>query len=369
MYKTKNYPGKKLNICGDPLNIRKIIYFKEIYRRMNKPIPDFIKPDFQGSLIEDKFLSMIDSYKLNPSYLHLKDIITVLELNGILYIIDGQHRIEMACRLYLEDPTINDYLVFCYRKVKNMSEARDLFDEINKDSCKNKLYIQSPSFVKICADGLKSELKSVYSKLFRRKSSNKCRIKTLDDFIRELLEIKFITIDDDPNILYNKLMMYNNKFYNEFNYRLILDRVPNAFYKVEQGYIDMGVIISIKGTNFIDYLKNNGNIKPNHTFKKTKAHITRGLKLAVWNREFSDKISSKCPIPLCMNILTHNNFECGHVISEYNGGLAELYNLRPICKSCNSSMGSTNWDDWVKMNQALVVSTFDYSKYNLSYGM
>ena len=359
MYKTKNYPGKKLNICGDPLNIRKIIYFKEIFRRMNKPTPDFIKPDFQGSLIEDKYISMIESYKLNPSYLHLKDMITVLELNGTLYIIDGQHRIEMACLLYLEDPTIHDYLIFCYRKVKNMSQARELFDEINKDSYKNKLYIQSPSFVKICADGLKNELRMVYSKLFRRKSSVKCRIKTLDDFINELIEIKFINTDDDPNDLYDKLMMYNKKFYNDFNYRLILNKVPNAFYKVEQRFIDMGIIISIKGTNFIDYLKHEGDIEPNHTFRRTKAPITRGLKLAVWNREFSHRMSSTCPIPLCMNILTHDNFECGHVISEYNGGLAELHNLRPICKSCNSSMGSTNWDDWIEKNQKIKLSYYD----------
>ena len=86
----------------------------------------------------------------NPSNLHLKDIITVIELNGVLYIIDGQHRIETVCRLYLEDPINDDYLIFC-RKVNNMTHARELFDEINQDSHKNKLYIESPQFVKISA--------------------------------------------------------------------------------------------------------------------------------------------------------------------------------------------------------------------------
>ena len=142
-----NYPGRKLNVCGDSTNVRKILYFKEIYRRMNKPTPDFIKPEFQGALIDRKILSMVESYNKNPCNIHLKDIITILDLNGILYIIDGQHRIEMACKLYMNDTAIEDYLIFCYRKVNNMKEARELFEDINKDSHKNRLYIHSPQFV------------------------------------------------------------------------------------------------------------------------------------------------------------------------------------------------------------------------------
>ena len=38
------------------------------------------------------------------------------------------------------------------------------------------------------------------------------------------------------------------------------------------------------------------------------------------------------------------SFHCGHVISEFNGGNATIDNLRPICPSCNSSMGRTNMD-------------------------
>ena len=356
MFKTKNYPGKKLNVCNDSTNVRKIIKFRDIYRRMNKPVPDFIKPDFQGALIEEKFLSMVECYKKNSSNLHLKDIITVIELNGTLYIIDGQHRIEMVCRLYLENPAIDDYLIFCYRKVKNMSEARELFEEINKDSHKNKLYIESPQFIKICADELKNQLKSIYGNHFRRRSSKNSRIKSLDDLVRELLEINFISVDDDPTLLYNRLIQYNNKFYKDFNYEFILDKVPNAFYKVEMPAIQDKFIISIKGTNFINYLENEGDIKANHELKKTKSRITRALKLATWNKEFPNKINGYCPIPYCMNVITQNNFHCGHIISEYNGGPTKLMNLRPICAACNLAMGSKNWDEWVDEQKKLYIT-------------
>ena len=43
-----------------------------------------------------------------------------------------------------------------------------------------------------------------------------------------------------------------------------------------------------------------------------------------------------------------NGFQCGHIISEYNGGVTEVTNMRPICPGCNQSMGKTNWGDWDK---------------------
>ena len=41
------------------------------------------------------------------------------------------------------------------------------------------------------------------------------------------------------------------------------------------------------------------------------------------------------------------NFDCGHIISEKNGGKVHLENLRPICRTCNSSMGTQNMDDYI----------------------
>ena len=41
------------------------------------------------------------------------------------------------------------------------------------------------------------------------------------------------------------------------------------------------------------------------------------------------------------------NFHCGHVVAESKGGQTILENLRPICGSCNSSMGTENMCDFV----------------------
>jgi 5-methylcytosine-specific restriction endonuclease McrA len=45
--------------------------------------------------------------------------------------------------------------------------------------------------------------------------------------------------------------------------------------------------------------------------------------------------------------LLPKNYECGHVKSKYNGGSDQISNLRPICKSCNLSMGIQNMNDYM----------------------
>jgi 5-methylcytosine-specific restriction endonuclease McrA len=46
--------------------------------------------------------------------------------------------------------------------------------------------------------------------------------------------------------------------------------------------------------------------------------------------------------------ITQLSFHAGHVISEKNGGEINVNNLRPICQNCNSSMGTTNMNDYIE---------------------
>lgn len=44
-----------------------------------------------------------------------------------------------------------------------------------------------------------------------------------------------------------------------------------------------------------------------------------------------------------------NGWDCGHVVSRWNGGNTSIFNLRPICKGCNSSMGRRNMTDYCEI--------------------
>ena len=82
--------------------------------------------------------------------------------------------------------------------------------------------------------------------------------------------------------------------------------------------------------------------------KKRKKPIPAALKRKVWAKWLGEETGkAKC---LCCNLtdITQLNFHCGHIISEAEGGELKVDNLKPICQSCNSSMGTTNMDEFMK---------------------
>lgn len=75
--------------------------------------------------------------------------------------------------------------------------------------------------------------------------------------------------------------------------------------------------------------------------------ISKVMKQKVWNDFAGKEANKKCPI--CeIQIIDPFTFECGHIVSKKNGGKIEFSNLKPICTSCNRSMGSSNWKDFEK---------------------
>jgi hypothetical protein len=81
--------------------------------------------------------------------------------------------------------------------------------------------------------------------------------------------------------------------------------------------------------------------------KKTKEKIPLPVKHALWAKYFGDTMSGICHC--CKTTPIHStNFDCGHILSEKFGGSVHLDNLKPICRTCNSSMGTQNMDDYME---------------------
>ena len=82
--------------------------------------------------------------------------------------------------------------------------------------------------------------------------------------------------------------------------------------------------------------------------KYKKRNIPIAVKISVWNKYIGEEIGkTKC---LCCNdrFITQMQFHCGHIISEINGGKTNINNLKPICSTCNLSMGRKNMDEFAK---------------------
>jgi len=87
--------------------------------------------------------------------------------------------------------------------------------------------------------------------------------------------------------------------------------------------------------------------KDNKKYKKK--NIPHTVKINCWNTHVGELVpKTKCLC--CKNVdITQHNFHCGHIIAESNGGTYKMDNLLPICNVCNSSMGSTNMNEFKKM--------------------
>lgn len=82
--------------------------------------------------------------------------------------------------------------------------------------------------------------------------------------------------------------------------------------------------------------------------KARKKRIPKKKRQEVWTANNGESLSVNC---FCCNNQELNGmgaWECGHIISEANGGTLDTDNLKPICSGCNKSMGSKNMDDYMK---------------------
>jgi len=338
----------KIRILGKkPINetqncIEYKLTFKNILKLLDENL--LLVPPFQTDIDEDKVEMMIKSYKRNPDYLIYKNKIVIgyiIKTNN-LYIIDGNHRIDMIKKLYEED--INDYLIFCCYKIENDNEMKKLFKEINKDSYKYNKYISLNEFTENIYDLCKDYLHQKYSLYFADKKNEMVHRLTITEFLNKLVEIKYIDRFDNLDNLIKDLETNNKKFNKLIDYQEYFNENNDYFYKDEYNCVKDGKIFALKNNNLIDYLNNNS-IIPDHKFKHQKKIISPKLRLQVWIKEFGNNYNSKCPFNGCNNNINigKNGFHCGHIISEYNGGPTVLENLKPICSGCNLKMGKSDW--------------------------
>jgi len=80
--------------------------------------------------------------------------------------------------------------------------------------------------------------------------------------------------------------------------------------------------------------------------KVRKKTIPKVVKDLSWNKWIGEDVA-KHPCLCCrVNEIRMNNFHCGHVQAEANGGTTTVDNLRPICRACNLSMGTENMNEF-----------------------
>ena len=73
--------------------------------------------------------------------------------------------------------------------------------------------------------------------------------------------------------------------------------------------------------------------------------IPKPVRTLVWNKYIGEENGiGKCNV--CATEIKVSNFDCGHIIAAADGGEDIVKNLVPICRTCNSSMGKQNLNDF-----------------------
>jgi len=72
--------------------------------------------------------------------------------------------------------------------------------------------------------------------------------------------------------------------------------------------------------------------------KKKTRPLDKNVRSVVWQKYNPNSISGTCYA--CGRLITNDNFELGHNKSVFKHGKDTIQNLRPICKPCNSCMGT-----------------------------
>lgn len=85
-------------------------------------------------------------------------------------------------------------------------------------------------------------------------------------------------------------------------------------------------------------------IPPQHiNTDQTRKTIPKKIRGEAWIKQFGDSTKGSC---YCCKVEfgIFDNWHAGHIIAHSNGGKDTADNLRPVCGSCNQSMGTENMD-------------------------
>lgn len=87
----------------------------------------------------------------------------------------------------------------------------------------------------------------------------------------------------------------------------------------------------------------------NHDSKRPS--IPKRVRELVWNTYVSPYLAAHRCFCCKKNMIRMTEFHCGHVIPHARGGSLSVENLRPICQSCNLSMGTRTMIEFIETHK------------------
>ncbi len=275
------------------------------------------------------------------------------ELNNILYVVDGQHRLKALEEEFIQNNRKVKIYAIVY-KVNTLQEIKEIFIIRNKGIPIPEFLVTETSDVKI--DLLKEIYNEVLSKPgFDLKKKIRPHV-NIDNFIDSLSKSDMLGILTSLNDFKIVLAKINEDCRQNSDNKKYLSKhgVSESMLKKFKEWgnyvgIDKNLPYFDKNFSLTSYeilLRKDIVILETNEIKEEKENSRRKFtqieRTEIWNSSFGlDRRRIKCPY--CKDHeISITCYEIGHIISLKNGGGNESSNLLPICGHCNSSMGGND---------------------------
>lgn len=263
-------------------------------------------------------------------------------------LVDGQHRLSAIEKLYNEySHDIEFYVILV--KVDTKEELEFNYNMINKNTPLpdfSNFQSVDKNIPEIVAAKFQERYPNVWSK-----NSRSRRPKLYFNYFQETLaylcqELNLTSVRELDNLILD----YNKKLLNwDQSQFKVTDSVYNLA-KNKQFYL--GLFSHQNEIYGYDWARNIIFDKTGRIIKKSpsstkKAKIPKKVKIDAWNTYIGRKNGEAICICCRINVIGQNDFQAGHIISEFNNGKVTIENILPICSGCNMSMGTTNMDEYI----------------------
>lgn len=261
-----------------------------------------------------------------------------------IYLADGNHRL-MAYSRILDDLEYDLPIYVQEITATDRGEAEEIFNRLN-----NSLPIaQMPSGIK------RSSLYEVanhfydkYGKVFRNTPSGTVKRPNVSrtSFETAINEALAADVPDLISKIGQYIVDLNHRSPHYFKRKSdTLEKVKEMLVKADNLQCRLGMIDLPDA--LVQHLKGTPDPSPPVTIKFQRKSLPKALRIKVWDTYCgNDKRISKCPF--CNDVIKMEDFHCAHDISHVDGGAATIDNLYPCCATCNLSMGTATFTEFLK---------------------
>ncbi len=332
----------------------------------------FETPEIQRKIKESVVMQIVDfqetTYSSTSKYLLNGTIsIAINKHTNVKYLIDGQHRMiayNLLRNKYPDREMMISIDYFFYDKDEDLDKLYKLVNT-NSPNDITQMPIDKYRYLNEIDKFITSTYKS-YIKETNSPQRPNFNIDIMKEYIMSKNKIDELISCGITHTMFNENILELNKFYDKISlrtpekfkewhvkdYEKVLAKIrtfSNKYYLslyTNYEWIDR-IIESVKLNIPYDDI--------NHFSLSYRPKITKALKRLVWNSKTLDGGICYC----CLESITYDDFECGHIIPVTLGGTTDATNLKKICRECNNDMGTMHLEKYKELRQN--VSKFDTS--------